>query len=500
MDTPFFKEQAEFFDLAIDMLCIASFEGYFLRVNPMFEKVLGWSKTELLSKRFLEFVHPDDIQDTMNATIALSKGQDILNFLNRYLCKDGNYKWIEWRSYSFVEKGYIYAIARDVTERVNEENKLKELQNILRSFVDELPIGAYFYRLNPNGDLIFEGANKEALKLVPLDLKKEIGRTMEEVFPPLMATELPQNYKRIAREGGIYKINRVEYRRDDFFGIYDVKVFRYSENRIAVVFFDVTLETREEENRRKMEQSVQHIQRLESMGILAGGIAHDFNNILLAAITNLDLLLDELNTTPEIEFSLNNIKEALMKANKLTKQMLLYSGRGSSIKNKIDLNEIIEEFLPLIRTSFSRHKRIESQLEPMLPPIFGNKEQIEQVLLNLIINSSESIDETGRKDGIIKVKTGSYSFNKEQDHIGNFGFQILYKDYVFLEVSDNGNGLTKENKNHLFELFYSTKFSGRGLGLASIYGIVKEHKGFIEVSSEEGKGATFSVFFPIIQE
>ncbi len=499
MDTPFFKEQSEFFDLAIDMLCIANFQGHFLHVNQMFEKVLGWSKAELLSKPFIKFVHPDDVQATIDATITLSKGQNILNFLNRYLCKGGEYRWIEWRAYSFIEKGYIYAIAMDVTDRVDAEKELKARQAQLLAFVDEIPIGVYFYWLNPSGELIFEGPNKEALKLVPLNPGIEIGRTIEAVFPPLVDTDLPTIYKRIARDGGIHEFNRVEYRRENFFGIYNVKIFRYSERRIAVVFFDVTEEVKEEENRRKMELSLQHIQRLESMSILAGGIAHDFNNILLAAITNLDLLVSDLNLTPEIECSLNTIKDALMKANTLTKQMLLYSGRGSSIKSKRILNEIIEEFLPLLSTSFSKNKRIDVYFAPNLQPICANKEQIQQVLLNLVVNAAESIDEAGRKDGIIKIKTGSYSFDKEEAHVGNFGCQILYKDYVYLEVSDNGKGLNKEIKNHLFELFYSTKFAGRGLGLSSVYGIVKEHKGFIEVSGEEGQGATFVIYLPVMQ-
>ena len=210
MENPSLEEKAEFFDIALEMLCIANFKGYFILVNQMFEETLGWKEEELYSQPFIEFVHPEDREATIQAVKDLFQGKHVNNFTNRYLCKNGEYKFIEWKSISNLEKGCIYAVARDITEKLNWETKIRESEAKLKAFVQGLPIGLHFYWLNADGELIFEGANQEALKLLKLDPKIEIDRPIEQVFPPLITTEIPTIYKNIASNGGIHEFPKVE--------------------------------------------------------------------------------------------------------------------------------------------------------------------------------------------------------------------------------------------------------------------------------------------------
>ena len=142
------EERNLFFELSIDMLCIANFEGYFLQINETWTKILGWDKETLLSKPWIDFVHEDDKQDTINAGKQLTKGQNVIKFVNRYLCKDGTYRWISWNTFPVVKKGLLYAIAHDITEQKNIENKIRENEQNLKMLMDQSPLAIDIHALD----------------------------------------------------------------------------------------------------------------------------------------------------------------------------------------------------------------------------------------------------------------------------------------------------------------------------------------------------------------
>ncbi|MBC7369206.1 MAG: PAS domain S-box protein, partial [Undibacterium sp.] len=248
-----------------------------------------------------------------------------------------------------------------------------------------------------------------------------------------------------------------------------------------------------DEARLNLERKLLETQKLESLGVLAGGIAHDFNNLLTGILGNSSLASLELPEGSPIQDYLGQINQASLRAADLCKQMLAYSGRGRFVVQKLDINQLVEETTHLLQISISKQAVLRFNLGRGLPTIEADATQIRQVVMNLVINASEAI---GEKSGVVSVSTGLTRI----DHAYLGGTiaapEIPEGEYVSLEISDNGTGMSAETQAKIFDPFFSTKFTGRGLGLAAVLGIMRGHKGALKVYSELGRGTTFKLLFP----
>lgn len=247
------------------------------------------------------------------------------------------------------------------------------------------------------------------------------------------------------------------------------------------------------EERLRLEAQIQRVQKLESLGVLAGGIAHDFNNLLTVVIGNASLALSRIPPESPFRKQIKAIEASAQKAADLSRQMLTYSGKGGFIVEPIDISSAVQEMAHLIEASVSKNAVLKYDLASDLPTVDADASQIGQVILNLVTNATESI---GENRGTITVSTGAMDCDR-----ANLSQTYLYEDlsegrYVFLEVSDTGCGMDAETQSKIFDPFFSTKFTGRGLGLAAVLGIVRGHKGAINVYSEPDKGSTFKILFP----
>ncbi|MBN1654966.1 MAG: PAS domain S-box protein [Deltaproteobacteria bacterium] len=251
--------------------------------------------------------------------------------------------------------------------------------------------------------------------------------------------------------------------------------------------------TKAEENRLKLEAQIQHVQKLESLGVLAGGIAHDFNNLLMVIIGNADLARRTLSPASPGQVFLQDIETASHRAAELCNQMLAYSGKGRFVVQTVDLNLLVEEMTRMLEVSISKKAVLKYSYAANLPAIEADATQVRQVLMNLITNASEAI---GDRSGIISITTGIMKC--EQSYLSDTFLDESLREglYVFLEVADTGCGMTEQVKAKLFDPFFSTKFTGRGLGMAAVLGIVRGHEGTIKIYTEVGKGTTVKVLFP----
>ncbi|MCY2923888.1 MAG: CHASE domain-containing protein [Planctomycetota bacterium] len=256
---------------------------------------------------------------------------------------------------------------------------------------------------------------------------------------------------------------------------------------------DMTAYRQAEQERRYMEAQVLHAQKLESLGILAGGIAHDFNNILTAVLGNADLALRELPPGAPARGNLHEIAMAARRAADLCRQLLAYSGKGRFVVEPIDLSALIEEMAHLVEVSISKKVVLRRQFAAGLPAVDGDATQLRQVVINLVTNASEAI---GEAPGEILVTTDSMVCDREYLQTARISDHLSEGRYVTLEVSDDGCGIDADTLERIFDPFFSTKFAGRGLGLAAVMGIVRGHKGGIKVYSEPGQGTSFKVFLP----
>jgi nitrogen-specific signal transduction histidine kinase/CheY-like chemotaxis protein len=220
-------------------------------------------------------------------------------------------------------------------------------------------------------------------------------------------------------------------------------------------------------------------QKLESIGVLAGGIAHDFNNLLGSIMAQAELALTNVVTGASTAAEIEQIKAVALRASEIVRELMIYAGQETAHLEPLDVSHLVDEMIQLLRVSISKHAVLKTDFGQNLPSIRGNAAQIRQVVMNLITNASEAI---GERKGLIHVSTERV--------------KLPEGEFLRLEVSDTGCGMTPETQAKIFEPFFSTKFAGRGLGLAVVQGIVRSHGGAILLKSVLGQGTRVQIFWP----
>jgi PAS domain S-box-containing protein len=258
----------------------------------------------------------------------------------------------------------------------------------------------------------------------------------------------------------------------------------------VIAFRDVT-------EKRALERQVQQAQKMESLGVLAGGIAHDFNNLLTVVLGNAELALKGVPPMSPARENLAEITIAARRAADLSRQMLAYAGKASFARERVGMRDLVEEMAHLLQAAISKKAVLKLNLERGVPPVQADPSQIRQIVMNLIINASEAI---GDRSGVITVSLSASQCEEEYLQKTELHDDLAPGLYVRLEVTDTGIGMDAKTRSRIFEPFFSTKFTGRGLGLAAVLGIVRAHKGALKVYSELGKGTTFKILFPALTE
>ncbi len=256
---------------------------------------------------------------------------------------------------------------------------------------------------------------------------------------------------------------------------------------------DITDDVREAEERARLEAQVHQAQKLESLGLLAGGIAHDFNNLLVGVLSNASLALLDIAEGSLARPVVLEIERTAQRAADLTRQLLAYSGKGRFVVEPLDLSALALEMSQLLRTVVSKSATLQLELDESLPMMQGDATQLRQVIMNLITNASDALQ--GRS-GVIRVRTMRAPEPPLAATALRFGEPAEIRDHVCLEVNDTGEGMTRETAERIFDPFFSTKFTGRGLGLAATLGIVRGHHGAIMVDSAPQRGSRFVLCFP----
>jgi signal transduction histidine kinase len=248
-----------------------------------------------------------------------------------------------------------------------------------------------------------------------------------------------------------------------------------------------------EDERQKVQEQLQHAQKLESLGVLAGGIAHDFNNLLMGVLGNAELALQEVTTGSEMWEYLKMIENSAIRAADLSSQMLAYSGKGAFVIEPVDLSAVVDEMANLLAVSTTKKAKLQYNLAANLPAVEADATQIRQLVMNLITNGAEAI---GEDSGSVSISTYMKECDRDFLRATYVDDSLPEGSYVCFEVADTGSGMDEETRARIFDPFFTTKFSGRGLGMAATLGIVRGHKGAIDVKSVEGRGTTVKVVFP----
>jgi PAS domain S-box-containing protein len=471
------------------MICITDQDGHFLYLNREWEKTLGFPLKALKAKSLFDLLHPDDHESTRAEIERQLKGGATLNFENRYRCQEGFYKLLKWRA-APARGGKLFAVAEDVTARrrtlaahlESEERYRSLVENTLDGyFIAEIPSGRFIF-LNDSSRKLFGYRPQETTDLTFWDV---IAPPEHAVITERIRARLKDSSRRFA--DSIYTAVRKDgstFRTEISTSLVSYK----GRPAFQGVLRDIT-------ERERLRQQLEQAQKMESVGRLAGGVAHDFNNMLSVIGGYAELALEKTAAEEELRADLGEILKAARRSTDITRQLLAFARQQPITPKVLDLNEAVESTFKMLRRLISEDIDLAWHPKVELWPVKIDPVQIDQILANLCVNARDAIAGIGR----ITIETDARGL--EGRDVDGLPYMVP-GDYVILSVSDDGCGMDRETQNHIFEPFFTSKEVGRGtgLGLSTVYGIVKQNNGFINVDSAPGEGTVFKVYLPRYRE
>lgn len=379
----------------------------------------------------------------------------------------------------------VLSIRRDITaHRLAEEN----YRTLFREMLDGFALHEILFdaRGKP-ADYRFLAVNPAFERQTGLKAEELLGRTVLEVLPGTERHWI-ETYGKVALTGEPVFFENYHAGMKKHF---EVTAFRPAPNQFACIFADITGRKQAEEEKAKLEAQLQQAQKMESVGRLAGGVAHDFNNMLGVIIGHAELAMMRANLSPPLLTDLEAIHKAAERSANLTRQLLAFARKQTIASKVLDLNEAVAGMLNMLKRLIGEDIHLNWQPGADLWPVEIDPSQIDQILANLCVNARDAISDVGK----LTIETGNSTVDNDYcvQHAG-----FVPGEYVRLAVSDEGCGMDRETLSHLFEPFFTTKEVGKGtgLGLATVYGIVKQNNGFINVYSEPDQGSTFKIYLP----
>jgi len=379
----------------------------------------------------------------------------------------------------------IAGLRVEVEERRAIETRLRESESGVRSIVESSPMGIHLYRLEGPGCLVLTGSNPAGDRILGTPMGPLVGRTIEEAFPGLAGTEVPDRYRRLCAEGGSWR-TEITYSDDRSRGTYEVHAFQTAPGMMAVMFLDVTVRRQTEEERRRLEEQLRQSQKMEAVGRLAGGIAHDFNNLLMVIMGHGELLRRSLDANDPRLRKVQHVMGASERAARLVRQLLAFSRKQVMASQVVDLNALVSDTARMLRPLLGEDVKVVTRLDPALGRIHVDPAQIEQVLMNLAVNARDAMP----SGGTITFETADVGVPAPAG--------MAPARQAALSVRDTGHGMDEKTRAHAFEPFFTTKAGsgGTGLGLSTVYGIVQQSGGQIALESAPGRGSCFRILLP----
>jgi PAS domain S-box-containing protein len=480
------EKYRDLFEQANDMVFSHDVSGKFTSVNKAGEQILGCARERVLGMRISEFVEPSQIKKVETWLDQCARGE--VNPLELEIVgRTQNRSILEISARLVRSEGKtisVEGIARDVTEKKKAEEALRQSEQRFSSAFRVSPVAIGICTLSESR---FVDINESFLRLFGFRREEVVGRTATDLAIWENAEDGATVEKSFSSQ---HSICGVEFKfRMKSGGLRTALLFA---ERIElgttpcalVLMYDIT-------ERLNLEAELRKALKMEAIGRLAAGVAHDFNNLLTVIQGNLHMVRAKNNGNVELHQPLDRIEQASERAANLTQQLLTFSRKQNLQRKPLDLNEVINNGIKMFKHLLRDDINLRLKFASRLPMVNADPTMVDQVIMNLVVNARDAMDTGG--DLIVSTAPVEIKTAYLKTHPG-----AIMGQFVCLGVTDTGCGMDDATKSRIFEPFFTTKDSGKGtgLGLATVYGIVKQHEGWIEVESEVGQGTTFKIYFP----
>jgi len=458
-------------------------DGVYTMVNEGFAMLTGFSREEVIGKTTEEIGIWADPQERDHLMEAIDAAGSIRNLEARFRLKDGSIRTglVSANIIILNRQPYVLSITKDIDTFKKAKKALTESEEKYRKLIETATDAIFILQ---DGEVKFPNPKaREMARMMGVDFSQhsffeyvapeDQNMVLERHFRRLKGDKVPSTYNfRLLRANG------------EAFWV-EINAVRINwEGRPATLNF-----IRDIDDQKKLEAEFQHVRKMEAVGTLAGAIAHNFNNLLMAIQGNVSLLLLDTEPNDPRHEEMKKIQEHVESGSRLTSQLLGYARKGKYKIRSLDLNGLITKTVASFRQS---HPNVQTatELTTDLDAVAGDRTQLEHVLFNIFKNAADAMPEGGE----LFIKT----MNIGHEQIRKRNYKIKAGEYIMLVIADTGVGMEHKIRRRIFEPFFTTKELGRGtgLGLASAYGIIKGHGGYIDVDSKKGHGATFFIYLP----
>ncbi|MGM0654534.1 MAG: PAS domain S-box protein [Thermodesulfobacteriota bacterium] len=472
-----------------DVIVIIDQNGINRYKSPNIEQLFGWKPEEVVGASAWDNVHPDDIEPTRKFFEKIMHKPDVIGTIEcRYRCKDGSYKWIEFTGTNLFHDPDILGLLgnyQDITERKQAELALLESETRFKALHN-----ASFGGIIIHDQGVILECNQGLSEMTGYEYAELIGMNglmlISEKSRKKVTDNIRAGYEKPYEAFGLRKNG------EEFPMRLEARNVPYKGKQVRTVEFrDLTEQKQAEAEKEKLQAQLSQAQKMESVGRLAGGVAHDFNNMLNIILGNTEMAIEDIAPDDPVHGNLGEILSAAKRSADITRQLLAFSRKQTIAPKILNLNDTIESMLRMLRRLIGEDIDLAWLPGANIRQVRMDPSQIDQILANLCVNARDAIADVGK----ITIETGNTTVDSAYfaTHSG-----FVAGDFVLLAVSDDGCGMDQETMSKMFEPFFSTKEVGKGtgLGLATVYGIVKQNDGFINVYSEPDQGTTFRIYLP----
>ena len=478
------RQRTRIFDTSLDLIMVTDRSGRFLQISPSCVVILGYRPEEMVDRVAIDFVFPDDLENTRNEMRLARDGKEMRQFECRYRHKDGRVVSLSWSGVWSEPDRQYYFMGRDMTEKKRLEQAERQTKETLAAVIHASPVAIICLNAADRSVIVWSRAAEE---IFGYSAEETIGRPYPLV-PMGHEVEFDRIFER-ALTGETLRNIQVQRRRKDG-SIIDISFDAapmYNAGQVRAVAYalaDIT-------ERSKLEQQLRQSQKMDAIGQLTGGVAHDFNNMLTVITGTIDILADAVADKPQLLEITKLISDAADRGADLTRSLLAFARRQPLQPCVTNVNVVTAEAARLLQPTLGENIEIVSRLNEDAFSALIDPAQLSTAILNLAINARDAMPNGGK----LTLESDNVVLDESYASMHS---EVVPGSYVMIAVSDTGTGIPAAIREKVFEPFFTTKGAGTGtgLGLSMVYGFVKQSGGHIKIYSEEGHGTTLKLYLP----